>query len=152
MENRQVTEPICKEKLLVCSEFDKCCILGSKINILKLSLNLFVRFLSLFWNLKLFLLFFLLFFLKNVFLDYLEQNTLKWNLTYICFIFPLFDEHCHHSYHTQPTFFKLLVLKNKHRCLSSWVKHEGKWNNKPSSNEDEHRDTNLLLKFRRICR
>ena len=148
----QVTEPICKEKLLLCSEFDKCCILGSKINILKLSLNFFIRFLSLFWNSKLFLLYFLLF-LKVKCVSWLfraKYFEMKFNLT--CFIFPLFHEHCHLSYHTQPTFFERLVLKNKHRRLSSWVKHERKWTNKPSSNEDEHRDTNLLLKFRRICR
>ena len=42
MESRQLTEPICKEKLLLCSKYGKCGFFGPKK--LKFSLNLFIRF------------------------------------------------------------------------------------------------------------
>ena len=42
MESRQLTEPICKEKLLLCSKYGKCSFFGPKK--FKLSLNLFIRF------------------------------------------------------------------------------------------------------------
>ena len=46
-----------------------------------------------FWNLKLLSAIFHYFYKTNVFLCYFEQSTLKRNLTYSCFFFPLFHEH-----------------------------------------------------------
>ena len=49
---------------------------------------------------------------SNVFLGYFERNTLKRNLPYSCFIFPLYHERFSPlSYHALPAFLKLLVLK-----------------------------------------
>ena len=56
--------------------------------------------------------YFSLFLKEHVFPGYLERNTLKRNLTYSCFIFPLFHEHFSLlGYHVLPTFLKLLVQK-----------------------------------------
>ena len=50
MKKRQVAEPSCKGKLLLCSKWDKCSIYASKINTFKLSVNLFIRFFPLSWD------------------------------------------------------------------------------------------------------
>ena len=89
------------------------------------------------------------YFWKNkVLLGYFERNTLKTNLTYSCFIFPLFNKHLFsaelpHAAHLHKIscFEKITVcvietmLVTLH--LSRWIKHEEKWTNKSSTYQEK---------------
>ena len=91
---------------------------------------------------------------KNVFLRYFKRITLKRNLSYSCFLFPLFQHSLLLSYHA------LRLLKTS--CLSRqcswrrhfprWKIHEEKWTNKPSTNQDKHRErsSNLFKWFKKL--
>ena len=84
---------------------------------------------------------------SSVLLAYLQWNTLKRNVTYGCFIFPLFHKHLfspelpRSACLLKTSCFEKITMCNQNNAREvaacRWIKHEEKWTNRSSTNQDK---------------
>ena len=109
------------------------------------------------------LLFFTIFKTKMYF--FVISNEIYWKeilLTVVLSSHRFMNIHSRLSYQALPTFLKLLVLKKElhvesrqcswRRHFPRWKNHKEKWTNKPSTNQDKHREncSNLFKWFKKL--